>query len=270
MILIDFSAVAVAAALLSPDVDVVRHITLNIIRSARAKFHGTYGEVVVCCDSPHTWRREIFPHYKAGRKKSRAESQTDWHRLLDIVAALETEIQQNFPYKVLRVETAEADDIIATLVINRPGEHIIISNDKDFMQLGTAMYSPIRKEILLADDPEKFLTEHIILGDMSDGIPNVLSAADTFVSGKRQKIIRRLKLEEWLTLPPEQCFNEEQMVRFHQNRSLISLYDIPDQLQQTILCHYDSIAPIGKRGPPLVKYMQTHKLRNLLQKIEDF
>ncbi len=76
---------------------------------------------------------------------------------------------------------------------------IIISSDKDFIQLHNNIidqYSPLTKKFITNIDPLQFLREHIIKGDRSDGVPNVLSADDTFVSDKRQKSIRKTTIAE--------------------------------------------------------------------------
>ena len=69
---------------------------------------------------------------------------------------------------------------------------MIVSNDKDFQQLqrypNVHQYSPLKKTQLVCENPEKFLLEHIIKGDVSDGVPNILSDDDVFVNKeKRQK-----------------------------------------------------------------------------------
>ena len=49
-------------------VDLVRHLVLNSIRSYRTKFSNDYGELILCYDDKHYWRREYFPNYKSNRK----------------------------------------------------------------------------------------------------------------------------------------------------------------------------------------------------------
>ena len=117
--------------------DLIRHMVLNIIRNHVKNFKAEYGEVVLCCDNRKYWRKEFFPFYKAGRKKTREKSDLDWHLIFDILAKLKQELKETFPYKVIDVEGAEADDIIGTLVpiYARDQKILILSSDGDFLQL---------------------------------------------------------------------------------------------------------------------------------------
>ena len=47
-------------------------------------------------------------------------------------------------------------------------------------------------------DPTIYLKEHILKGDTSDGVPNVLSPDNTFVDGLRQRPLSRKKIQSWL------------------------------------------------------------------------
>jgi 5'-3' exonuclease len=117
--------------------DLIRHMVLNIIRTHLRNFRKDYGEVVLCADNRKYWRKEFFPFYKAGRKKTREKSDLDWHFIFDMLAKFKLELKENFPYKVLDVEGAEADDIIGVLApIAVKNENVlIISSDGDFLQL---------------------------------------------------------------------------------------------------------------------------------------
>ena len=92
------------------DEDLVRHLILNILRMHIKNFRKEYGEVVLCCDNRKYWRKEFFPFYKAGRKKAREKSDLDWHIIFDMLAKFKIELKENFPYKVIDVEGAEADE----------------------------------------------------------------------------------------------------------------------------------------------------------------
>ena len=96
--------------------DLVRHMVLNSLRAHNKKFRKEYGEMVIACDSKNVWRREIFPNYKAGRKANRAKSEHDWDAIFSMLHNIKNEIKTFLPYKVIEIETAEADDIIATLI----------------------------------------------------------------------------------------------------------------------------------------------------------
>ena len=149
MILIDFTQVVIGSLMVALnrgedlDDDLVRHLILNNIRYYRTRFTEEYGEVVLCCDSRHYWRKDYFPNYKANRKVDRKKSEYNWDLIFETLNIIRDEIRENFPYKVIEVYGAEADDIIAVLTKERSGvDNIIISSDKDFIQLhGTTAVS---------------------------------------------------------------------------------------------------------------------------------
>ena len=166
------------------DEGMVRHMILNSIRLHRNQFGKEFGEVVLTYDSKHYWRREYFPNYKAGRRKGREKDSKDWDSIFGVLNKIKSEFKDNLPYKYLEVYGCEADDIIATLCKNNQNEKImIVSGDKDFIQLHkyphVKQYSPILKKFVNDDNPTTYIKEHILKGDTSDGVPNVLSPDNT-------------------------------------------------------------------------------------------
>ena len=206
MILIDYNQIALGALMVTLkrgeelSDDLVRHIVLNNIRYYRSRFTEKYGEVVICCDNKQYWRRKYFDYYKANRKKDREVSGHDWDAIFSILNDIRDELREYFPYKVMDIEGAEADDIIASLILaDQHSKHLIVSSDKDFIQLhvyDVDQYSPLTKKMVKNKDPKRYLTEHILKGDRSDGVPNVLSPDDTFVTDKRQKPMRKAVISE--------------------------------------------------------------------------
>ena len=71
LIIIDYSAIALASVFINKtnDEELIRHMVLNTIRMYRTKFKEEYGEVVLAVDGMGNWRKELFPQYKANRKK---------------------------------------------------------------------------------------------------------------------------------------------------------------------------------------------------------
>ena len=292
MILIDFTQIAIGSLMVAinrggEDVDdgLIRTIVLNNLKYYRTRFHEKYGELVICCDSKHYWRRDYFPNYKANRKKERKNSGHDWDFIFTSLNSIRDELKEHFPYKVLDVYGAEADDIIATLVKSCPdwdkGINLIVSSDKDFIQLHShkvKQYSPVTKKFVNGTVPLEYLKEHIIKGDRSDGVPNVLSPDDTFTESKRQKPIRKTMLitlteamERW---EPKDLFqlakcNKDTWVRnWQRNETLIDLNKIPDDIRNEILTDFKNTTT-GDRSK-LFNYFVEKKLNNLIQSIGDF
>ena len=280
MILIDMNQIAVANLMMNLkmnnsktiDESMVRHMILNSIRMYRTEHHDEYGEVVLTWDSKHSWRRDYFPEYKASRRKGREESDLDWDDIFATLNKIRSEIKENFPYKYLEVFGAEADDIIGFLCEeNRDEKIMIISGDKDFIQLqkfpNVKQWSPITKKDINGFNPTTYLKEHILRGDTSDGVPNVLSPDNTFVDGLRQRPLSRKKIQSWL-IGGGSDWNDEVKRNFQRNSTLIDLSRTPEELKNQIRLEYNN-APHGDRSK-LLNYFMIYKLRELTDNIGDF
>ena len=277
MILLDYSQIVIANVMMnkkSMSEDFVRHAILNTIRMYHHKFNEEYGDLVVCCDATNNWRKEAFKYYKAQRKTTRDKSDFDWSELFRLLHMVREEIAENFPYKVVYIDKAEADDIIATLILNKDKEEpvLILSSDKDVIQLqkykNVHQYSPLKKHFLDTDNPENFLREHILRGDVSDGVPNFLSSDDTFVTDKRQTPLSKKKVSVWSELEPDVFCQGEQLRNYRRNEMLIDLTKIPEWLQDKIVIEYDRQPEVGRTK--LFNYLVKHKLKNIMEHINEF
>ena len=284
MILVDMNQISLASVMMhlnitkrdSVEPGMVRHMILNSLRMYRQSFFEEYGELVICYDSKHYWRRDYYPEYKASRKKTRDSSGHDWDDIFEFLNMMKEEIKDNFPYKVLEVYGAEADDIIATLCHELEfdnGKTLILSGDKDFVQLqkykNVSQYSPITKKFVNGIDPNEYLYEHILKGDTGDGVPNVLSPDNTFVDGLRQKPLSKKKIAEWAGPMCEHVLPTDEVKRNYQrNKKLIDLTQSPTELFMECKKAYDE-APEGDRSK-LLNYFIKNRLQELTNSIGDF
>ena len=254
------------------DISMIRHMILNSLRMYRQKYHREYGELILCCDGRHSWRREHFPPYKASRKTTRAADSRDWTQIFESLDTIKSELKEYFPYKYIEIEEAEADDVIGVLAKTWGEPIMIISGDKDFIQLqvrdNVDQYSPITKKIVYDVNPAKYLKEHILRGDSSDGIPNFLSADTCIVDKIRQTPITKKKIDLWIDQDPEDFCNEEQLRNYHRNMKLIDLQYTPSNIVDQIGEQYDEI-PKGKRSG-LLNFFIERKLNNLIENIGEF
>ena len=230
-----------------------------------------YGEMVLCSDAADPWRRDIFPNYKHQRRKGRVESQIDWDGLFKIMSDIREEFTTKLPYKVLHIDKTEADDIIATLVKQQTEDlYLIISGDKDFIQLqkydNVKQYSPILKKMVNGHNPDTYIKTHILKGDSSDGVPNVLSPDHTFVEGLRQRPLSKKKIEAWIK--SETGMSDEVKRNYQRNHKLINLDNTPEDLQKSILDTFNE-APCGDRSKILTYFIE-NKLKELTDSIGDF
>jgi 5'-3' exonuclease len=281
MLLVDLNQVLLAGLMvqisgqknIKLEENLVRHLVLNILRGHIRQFRHEYGEVVLCCDNQRYWRKEYFPFYKASRKKNRDKSSLDWHLIFSILGNLKQELKDNFPYKVIDVDGAEADDIIGTLAPRHCGTEkiLILSSDGDFLQLqrynNIKQYSPTTKKYLVSANPAAELKAKIIGGDTGDGIPNILSPGDTIVRGIRQKSMTEVKLNAFLN---EDHNNYDEVARtgFTRNQVLIDLTNIPTDIKESIIHTYDNTKPVPRSK--LIPYFMDKKLKNLMDVIGEF
>ncbi len=257
--------------------NMVRHMILNSIRSYRMKFFSEYGELVIACDNTNYWRRQYFPYYKANRKKAQEKSDLDWKAVFECLNKIRSELKEYFPYKVIDIESAEADDVIGTLVKEYGsdldiGEKILIlSGDKDFIQLhkyaNVKQYDPTRKKWITHNDPTQYLKEHILKGDSSDGVPNILSSDNCFVIGERQRPLTAKKMEHFIKMTPNEM--ETAIARnYFRNEKLINLDNTPEEIRSKVISSYNS--QNGKDRSKLMNYFIANKLRNLTEHIGEF
>ena len=251
--------------------DLVRHMVLNSLRGHNKKFRKEYGDMVIACDSGNVWRRQAFPNYKAGRKETREKSEHDWTMIFDILSKVKDEIKTFLPYKVIEVESVEADDIIAVLCRRTNEKVLILSGDKDFIQLHNdriKQYNPVlNKFVGQGENPSLYIREHILKGDRSDGIPNVLSDDNVFIEGRRQRPLSKKKIEAWCNeIVP--TFNEEEQKNYDRNRKLIDLSCLPKDIEDKINNEFNDVK-VATRDK-ILGYFINKKLKTLIESIDEF
>jgi hypothetical protein len=274
--LVDFSQIFIgsymtASKFTSVDMDVIRPAVLNVLRLYRSKFVSEFGELILCCDSRKSWRKDIFPNYKASRKKTRSAAPVDWENLYECLNLLKEELIEWFPYQVLEVEKAEADDIIAVLVGLANERTLILSSDKDFVQLhqfNVRQYSPMQKKFVEGDSKWS-LHEKLIKGDVGDGVPNIMSDDNVFIDeGRRQKPITKKKVDAWFELDPDMYCDAEMLRNYNRNKQLIDLSEVPESIRINIREQFETTA-VGDRKR-LLTYFINHRLKNLTENLSEF
>ncbi len=250
------------------DENALRYMILNSLRAYNMKFH--YGEVILACDSPNSWRRDIFPFYKASRRKARAESLINWKDIFASFAIIKAELAEYFPYTILEIDGAEGDDVIAVMSTLIADKTMILSSDEDFVQLHSGMigqFNPVHKKKVEKDNIPTFLKEHIIAGDSGDGVPNVCSADDTFVMGKRQNKIGH-KMRSYLLETDPTLYPSTEQRNYFRNKELIDLSCIPERITSQIKASYLNKPERHKRK--LFDYFYDKKLTKFINSIQEF
>lgn len=281
MILMDFNQICISNLManignhknIEIDENILRHMILNSIRAYVVKFGKEFGELIICTDDKNYWRRQLFPYYKAARRKAREESELDWNAIFQSLNKIRDEVKVFFPYKVIQIDTAEADDIIGTIchargTVLNSDPILILSSDKDYIQLqvhgNVRQFDPIRKKWITHDNPKKYLLEHILKGDTGDGIPNILSPDNCLVIGERQKPMTQKRIDELSTGSK----NEAIARNWSRNEQLVNLALVPDHIKEQIIDKLEE--ENTKDRSQLFNYFVQNRLKNLLDSIGDF
>ena len=296
MIVVDYSQILISNCLAhGADFDkgrdaakmeqIARHTILTTLLSYKQQFGKKYGQMVIAVDGKRNWRRDVFPHYKFKRKGNREESSTDWQAIFSIGAQIREELQALFPFKVVREETAEADDVIAVLckytqdnelhqdgLEETPQKFLAISTDGDFKQLykyaNYAQWSPMLRKAVAR--PERtFLLEKLLTGDSGDGVPNVRSSDRAFVDGIRQKPITAKMKEAFFKDPSGAGLLQEELRNLHRNRTLIDFEYIPAEVQDKIVTTYKT-QQVADDQNAVFEYFVRNRCRQLASDVQEF
>lgn len=286
MILVDYSSAAIASIM--PHIkdkdftlELGKHCVLNYLRSFNVKFRNKYGVMVICCDDKASWRKELYPHYKANRSKSKSD--IDWTFIYQIMNETEKDIREVFPWCVVKCPTCEGDDVIASLAHTTNEPTIIISEDKDMIQLthfkNIEIYSHRKHKYVKNKEVDKFMFTHIIRGDTGDGVPNILSDDDTFIDDtKRQKPIRTTSIDKWYDLYKQdkskfiESLPLNQQRNWFRNYTMVILDRIPLSLCESIndTMYNKEIYNTNVSKNKILTYFAKHKMKNLASSLADF
>lgn len=168
-------------------IDYTKFLILQSLITVYKEHKNKYGELVICVDKSVNgyWRHDVFPGYKENRSKNRDESDVDFKEVFQELNGLMEQLVENVPWKVVVVDRAEADDIMLALarLYNKDEPILIHSPDKDMIQAqrGTdnvQQYSSLTRKWIVPETKhesmEEWITEHVCLGDASDGVPRVI------------------------------------------------------------------------------------------------
>ncbi len=159
----------------------------NRIRSHVTKFTkpGQRVALVFAWDNEPKEKQELFPEYKANRD---ANQQLEEHDRVERMASFMAMLQQ-FPCTFVDAPDTEADDVIATLVLNQRKPTYVFSSDKDLWPLlrsSRVKIVSLRKSEVITDldlqakyaltgrkTAYKVPLYKAVMGDASDNIPKV-------------------------------------------------------------------------------------------------
>lgn len=284
--LIDFNNIAYASFFvdvkrkgnsLNGNENFLRHLILSNLLYFKRKLDLQSKNMILCIDSKENWRRDVFSYYKAHRKKARDESDIDFEILFKVIDEMYEDFQKYFPFIVLKVAPMEADDLVAIITKKIRNDYIIISRDRDFQQLQMNdnvifQYDPIAKKRLEFTNHKKELIFKILRGDSGDGVPNIKSDDDTFVTeGKRQK--RFGEKEVWGLIEENRVksfIKENNLIKnWKRNNRLINLSKIPEQFYDPVINAFLKYQPVLNKAK-LMAHLKKNKLNKLMNRVRDF
>jgi hypothetical protein len=296
MIIMDFSQVILGSIMVNlkneaksdnPDGrNMIKHLFFSSLLSFKKKFKDK--EMIIACDDRHYWRRDFFPHYKGHRKEGRDKSVHDWDFIFEVIEELKQDIRDNFPYKLIQVPGAEADDVIAVLCKylqtndlekvglfdDEPKPITIISADGDFVQLqkykNVKQYSSMQKKMVVPKmSLQDFMIEHIVRGDAGDAIPNILSPDNAIVDHIRQTPIKQKLLDNFKISVIAGDIEGDMKRNYIRNKTLIDFDCIPDDIYNSVVKEYESYELKGNRTK-ILNYMMRNKMKHMMENLSDF
>ena len=262
-------------------IEMIRHLVLDTLRFNVVKFKGEYPEIVIAFDDRNYWRRQKAWYYKKRRQIEHEESEWDWDRLNNFLNPVFEEIRQTMPYLGLKVEFAEADDIIAVVTKKAVGEGrrvLVVSADSDFTQLqkynGVRQWSPPQKKWVTPKygSPRNDLRYKNIKGDKKDSIACIKIRNDyivTKVEGERAPAVKSSELEAWLEADdPTTLMTPEWAARYKENEELRDFEFIPKDIENSIIEAYNT--PKSGSKAKMERYFMDNKLSRMFEKLSDF
>jgi len=268
--------------------NLIKHIALNQLLALKKRFGG---RVILCCDGRNYWRKTEFQWYKGHRKHHRDAMGLNWEIVFETLNELIDELGDIFPYIVLKLEQAEADDIIACLVkyfdkhelvntglIEEPDSIVISSTDNDFQQLqkyrNVTQWNNVMKKKVVCKNPSQFLIEHICCGDSGDNIPSIVNG-DIWAEDRANNISTRAKpfktarLEDFYSKGYDACLDEIEQRNYKRNEKLIDFDSIPQKVYNDIVSAYENYNIKGTKAK-VFNYLNAHRMKLLLNSAADF
>lgn len=306
MIITDFSQLCIANIVQHPEdfkkgrsdaataINLVRHSTLATLLSYKRLYGREYGQMVIATDGRNYWRRDAFEYYKWSRKNMRKDSDLDWALIGDTVTKFREEFTAVFPYPVVAVDRAEADDIVAVLSeftqehelvtqgleTDVPQPTLILSSDGDFKQLhkykNVRQWSPLLKKFVTASaEGIAFdLIEKIVKGDGGDGVPNIYSPDNHYTLNggfpPRQKSVMATRLAEFAVNGIDACKTPQERSNFERNKRLVDLSEIPTDVKDDIIADYIAKSQKKVDQQLILAYFHKNRLRQLVDNIQEF
>lgn len=186
-------------------INIAKGFILSALFDIQNEYQSHYGNTVICLDKTHNgnWRTRYLPTYKTSRAENRKESKVPFDEVFDNISIFLEQLKDNTPYKVVSVDTAEADDVILCLAKQyaKTEDILIISSDKDMIQAqkhgNVKQFSPLTKQWITPEtkggDMDFWIHEHVILGDTADEVPRITDRTEFSIPFENYLMVNNIK-----------------------------------------------------------------------------
>jgi hypothetical protein len=211
--------------------------------------------LVLAMDSKHVWRKNVYPEYKGN-----STSNEDFYYEETLYAAnmVFDFFKEHTSAYCLKVPKTEADDIIAVWCQETSEDAIVLSSDKDYVQLikeNIRVYSPTQKEFRESEDVAFDLFVKCIRGDKND---NIKSAYPRVRLDKLRKAWEDDL--ELLNLLETKVGDDKVGNAFEKNMTLIDLSRQPDYIRQSIISEISGYNCNKYNQIQVLKFMKSNEL----------
>jgi 5'-3' exonuclease len=257
-----------------------------------------------------SWRKDHTASYKANRKVTKdkmtvreAEEDKEFWQCYE---ELTNWLNERTNSSVIKVEQAEADDIIARWIALHPSDtHVILSNDSDFHQLlaeNVTMYNGLANHLITLEgvfddngkqvidkltkkhktvgDPKWILFEKCMRGDPTDNVMSACPGVRVKGTAKRVGLTEafadrdrkgwawnNLMLQRWV----DHNGTEHRVLdRYDANRVLIDLTAQPTDIRDKIDAALMAVTPRENRqiGTQLIKFCAKFELNKISESVQ--
>lgn len=268
----------IAVTTTNPDFSLWRYGVIRSIYSFITKFDDV-DEIIIAVDDKSSWRKAYFPRYKESRKKTRDKSGVNFDVLYAQIEEYRKELKHHFPFRVLKVCSAEADDIIAVIAMEGNRDYTVVSNDEDYLQLiskNVRVWNPKNDSFSICENTRKFIEKKCLIGQPKDDIFNVLTPNDWGMTeetkGKRKPGFGEVaynkieNLDEFLNKPyMNKIYGSINLKgNFKRNKILMDFKRIPNTIRERVWKAYEN----NGFPPPdnMYKFFKKHRMKSFLDK----
>lgn len=174
----------ITSEFIGPAIGLILNNIFNLESTFKKYFHRPE-DMVICLDAHTNWRKDAMLSYKGHRKSSRAASPVRFNEVFNDIGNLITILTDDTPYRVVKGDNAEADDVILVLAERYAKSEpiLIISSDKDMIQAekfgNVKQYSLLTRKFVTyktkaESSLDDWLRDHIVFGDAADEIPRIV------------------------------------------------------------------------------------------------